>query len=371
LSDAATNRSLDGPVSGERYSQVELDQYIAAHERFVARQPQGRRLSMIYLQAQEMAFSGRDLRGADFTGSNLQRARLVRANLERANLFCVDLCGADLREADLRRADVRGVSLRNARLSGAALDEADMRDAALTRADVSAGFAQAGRSAALAGEGDKILFSVDFSHCSMRRAKLANAKLVGANFSGALLQGVDLKGAVLNGARFDGAVIDGALISGAKLDPDALKNCVTAPTPQAVARARELRERLAAAERWISTGGREGAAAVLDEEDLRPLDKAMEGRPLTALSAKRACAIGVSFAGAQLQGARFDGADLRGADFMGADLRGASFRDANLRHARFDMADVRPLPMASGGARSICLDGANLSEGCFERSVRG
>jgi uncharacterized protein YjbI with pentapeptide repeats len=369
LSEAAASRTAEPPASGARYSQVELDQLIAAHERFVARQPNGRRLSLIYLQGQEMAFSGRDLRGADFTGSNLQRARLVRANLERASLFSADLCGADVREANLRRADVRGVSLRNARLGGAMLDEADLRDAALTRADAAAGGAAAGRTATSSGTGE-ILFSVDFSHGSLKRARLANAKLRGANFAGALLQGADLKGAILIGAKFDGAVIDGAQLSGAKLDPDALANCVKAPTPQAIAKVRELQERLAAAERWITTGGREGAAAVLDDEDLRPLDKAMAGRPLTALSARRVCAIGVSFAGAQLQGARFDGADLRDADFMGADLRGASFRDANLRHARFDMADVRPLPMATGGTRSVCLDGANLSADCFERSVR-
>jgi uncharacterized protein YjbI with pentapeptide repeats len=272
-----------------------------------------------------------------------------------------------VREADLRRADIRGVSLRNANLAGSNLDEADMREAMLARADVANGFALAGRSAQIAGEGHEIIFAVDFSNCSMKRARMANARMKNANFSGAILQGCDMRGASMLGARFDGAVVDGVDLTGARMDANALRRAVASPSEEALERAEVLRERLKAAERWMASNGAEGAAAVLDDEDLRTVEDALAGRPLTALTARRACAIGVSFAGAQLQGARFDGADLREADFTGADLRGASFRGANLRHARFDRADVRPLAIASG-EREVSLDGANVADDCFSRA---
>ncbi len=353
----------------ERYTQGQLDQFMAAHERFIRRQPHGRRMNLMYLQAQDMSFAGRLLTEVDLTGANLQRARLIGADLERANLFCADMTGADARNANFRRADVRGVSLRNADLSGCILDDADLREAMLARVSAH-GYVLTGRSAtAVREEGQTLVFAVDFSNCSMNRAKLTNAKLKGANFTGALLQGVNLQGANLTGCQFDGAVLTGADLTGATYAQDALAKCVMEPSAQALKRVAELVTRLDIARRWVESNGREGSAAILDDEDLRPLARAFYGRPLTALSAKRVRAIGVSFQGVQLQGANFEGADLREADFSDADLRGASFRGANLRHARFDRADVRPLPLPDGRVREVCLDGANAPLDCFARSI--
>ena len=64
------------------------------------------------------------------------------------------------------------------------------------------------------GAGD-VVFEVDFSHCSMRRARLANARLSGANFSGALLADADLTGADFRGASFSGAILTGVRLDGA------------------------------------------------------------------------------------------------------------------------------------------------------------
>lgn len=98
----------------------------------------------------------------------------------------------------------------------------------------------------------------------------------------------------------------------------------------------------------------------------RPLQSAFERRALAALSAKRACAIGISFRHAQLQGARFDHADLREADFRDANLRGVSFHGADLRHP-FDDADMQPLPLVGGGGRVVDLTAAVYVETCFAK----
>ena len=135
-------------------------------------------------------------------------------------------------------------------------------------------------------------------------------------------------------------------------------------------RGEELLSRLSAAETWASYSGSKGSAAVLDEEDLRPIWNAFERRNLPALSAKGACAIGVNFAETQLQGAKFDGADLREANFSGADLRGASFRGAKLWHAVFDRADLRPLTLGANKSATVNLVDAQFQACAFDGSLQ-
>lgn len=353
-----------------RYTQAQINQFLAAHERFYRGEPRGHRAIMRFLQAPDIDFSGRQLVEVDLSGANLKGASFVSTNLERASFYCADLSNADVRHANLRRADLRGCSLRDANLAGTRLDEADMREAVLLRADVDRGFQLSGRSGTLTTGGDgERAFAVDFTNCSMKEAQLQKAKLKGARFEGAMLNGANLSGAVLDGATFHGAVLTGADLAHARIDPGALKNCVLDPSREAIALADQLVARLAAGTKWILSNGREGHPVVLDGEDLRPLGDVFEKRQLAAMSAKDVCAIGVSFRGARLQGAKFDGADLRDADFSGADLRGASFQNAKLWHAKFDEADLRPLPLAQG-LRGVDFSGAAYTPNAFAASVQ-
>ena len=352
------------------FSQSQLEQLFDAHERFIRRQPRSKSLVQRFLQAQGRNFSRRLLSEADLTGANLSDATMILADFERAQLFCADLSGVDARQAIFRKADIRGVSLNHARLEGANFDDADMRQAVLAYADATEGYRLVGRSAAVQPEGGGITYSVDFSNCSMKKVKLANAKLKGANFSGALMQGADLSGAVLTGANFDGGVLSGVNLERAIIDRGAMANCVVDPTAAAYARVAELLSRLESSDRWVRTNGREGTAAALDGEDLRPLGDAFQKRQLAAMSAQRTLAIGVNFAGAQLQGAKFDGADLRDADFNTADLRGASFVGANLWHANFAGADLRPLPLGGDRYSRVDLTGARFAPDAFVNALR-
>ncbi len=349
------------------FTQPILDRLIQVHERYVQRQPNGRRAIFPYTQAPGLNLSRRDLSEADFTGANFARAQMLGTNLERASLYCADLTGVEARGANFRRADIRGAILRQADLSGANLDEADMRQAMLARADLPTGFTLAGSTAGPARGSGEQAFSVDFSHCSMKGAKLNNAKLSYANFTDALLHGIVLQGANLQGATFAGAVLTGVNLSNVVVDPRALAGCVRDPTAEADRRAGVLVREVEKSVLWVNSLGAEGAPAMVDGEDLRTVGDLFVGKGLTAFSAKGACAIGVDFSGAHLQGARFDGADLRDANFRGADLRGASFEGARLFHANFDDADLRPLQLPDGSKRLVNMVGARACDGLLSR----
>jgi len=142
----------------------------------------------------------------------------------------------------------------------------------------------------------------------------------------------------------------------------ALRNCIQGPSVATVARTPHLLVRLEAHQRWIASGGRAGTSAVLDGEDLRPLEAGIGKFQLTALSARNVIAVGMNLSGAQLQGADLTGADLRDVNFEGADLRGILFRDANLAHARFGSADLTSLRVGSGAVRASDFKGARLSQ---------
>jgi uncharacterized protein YjbI with pentapeptide repeats len=363
-------RSLQAQAQLPPFTQPILDRLLEVHERFVKRQPGGRRAMIKYVQASRLNLSRRIMIDADFTGANFSRANLVSADFERASLYGADLRGADGRGANFTRADIRGATLRGANLSEANFDDADMRQAMLARTDSAGALELSGASSHQGRRGDGAAFSVDFSNCSMKGAKLRGAKLKGANFSGAVMSGAELKGADLVGAVFDGAILDSVALDGARIDAGALAACITDPSYSALQRVGALILRIEANRLWVATGGLEGRPANLDGEDLRPVAAAFAGRQLTALSARHVRAIGVSFLAAQLQGARFDGADLRDADFTSADLRGASFKGATLWHARFDGADLRPLPLGNGAACAVNLEGASFSKDCFDKSLR-
>ncbi len=346
--------------------QAEMDAALAAHERFL-RGSGGTRIILRFVEATGLDCRRRLLNDADFTGARLEGSQFAGSHLERASFYCADLRGCDLRSSNLRRSDLRGASLAGAALNGAMLDAADMRAACIVEADSKGGFRTLPRPGTNGVVQDGL--GADFTNCAMRGVRLRDANLKGANFSGAILDGADLTGAKLIGALFHGAVLTSVAMSDMALSAEQLGSCVLDPGPEAVARAVRLRAMIEQAGEWVETGGKCGAAAVLDNEDLRPLRGAFRGRVLSALSARAVCAIGVDFSGCELQGANFDGADLRGASFDSADVRGATFRDAQLSHAQFRGADLSALVLPDGSARLPNFTGAALDRTDFSLTV--
>jgi uncharacterized protein YjbI with pentapeptide repeats len=356
-------------VAGRVLNDQGFAAFAAAHEKFV-RGAGGSRAILRFVEAPGVDGRRRVLNDADFTGANLRGALFAGSHMERVALHCADLAGADLRAANLRRADMRGSVLAGAALNGAVLDEADMRAAYIAVTDASGSLQilprREGRAPGLPGEAD---LGADFTNCAMRGVRLCAANLKGADFSGAVLEGADFTGAKVSGAVFRGAVLSGLTGVPPSLSEEQRVGCIFEPDVGAIARTPVLLWTLQRAAEWFASGGEKSEPAVLDGEDLRPLGTALRERPLPALSAKRALAIGMDFTGAQLQGSNFEGADLRGAVFEGADLRGALFRGAKLSHARFSRADLKPLIGANGKPHAPVFDGATLERADFSRTI--
>ncbi len=341
-------------------SQRDLNAIMLSHERYLSYRP-GTRALLSRANLDGLNLANRNLMEADFAGASLVRANASGSNLERANFYCTDLRGCNLQSARLMRADLRGASVSGTRLAYANLDNADLR--AATMVYVGPGGIQ------VISRTDKAGLGVDFSNCSLKGASFGNAKLEGANFTGALLQDANFKNAQLTNVTFKGAVLTGVNLSELCVPASALEGCVLDVQPQAAEKLDELKHRLERHQNWIRTDGADGAPAICDGEDLRPLQHLLTGRPLTGLSARKTIGIGLDLAGSQLQGAKFDGADLRDADFTEADLRGASFKNARLAHARFGRANLGALRLANGGTLAVDLSGAGAAEEQFEHAI--
>jgi uncharacterized protein YjbI with pentapeptide repeats len=357
-SAAAARRSWD---------QQAFESAVTLHERFL-RGSGGKRAILQFIDAAGVDCRRRLLNDADFTGANLAGAAFAGSHLERANLYCANLEGGDLRAVNLRRADMRGVRLAGAVLSGAVMDEADMRAAYIAYTGAN-GAMRTLHHPGPPGASPDAGFGADFTNCAMRGVRLCAANLKGANFTGALLESADFTGARLTDAIFHDTVMSACHAERLNLTSEQLGGCILDPSIAAMRRAAELREMLTRAAEWIESDGRQGAPAVVDRADLRPLGPFLRGRVLTGISAREVVAIHLDFSGSQLQGARFDNADLRGATFDGADLRGASFRGAKLAHARFVGANLSPLALPGGGAHPVSFDGASTERADFSETV--
>ncbi len=359
---AAEAKSPGCNSRGEPISAKDFVATIRAHEDYAARLCGGRRADLRFSQLARVNLSSRRLNGINFTGANLQGANFAGASLDEALLSCADLCRANLTEASLRKADLRGARILGASFECANLDGVDFRQGTI---------AVAGNDSwAIAGQDKNGSTMVSFANCSLKGANLQNANLKNANFDGALLNGACFAGTTLENATFEGAVLIGVKISELRVPASKLSNCITDPGPEQKSRLPYLMEALQGAQLWVESGGRQGAAANLEGEDIRLLAPVMKNRKLTGIKLARTMAVNADFTACELQGANFDGADLRGAIFIGADLRGASFRGTNLAHASFFQANLLPLQLQSGVTLPTRFDGAVLDNTSFKQAMR-
>ena len=103
----------------------ETEEALKLHSRWLAGDPNGKRLDFSGGALINHDLSWRDLREAildrcDLSGCNLEGAQLNEAKLFGADLTDCNLESADLRWADLRKADLSGAKLKAARMTGAA-----------------------------------------------------------------------------------------------------------------------------------------------------------------------------------------------------------------------------------------------------------
>ena len=159
---------------------TELKTILDLHEKWLIKEPDGKRANLY------MA----DLRGADLSGAYLSGAKLSGA----------DLRGADLSGADLSGTNLRGTNLIGADLSGCNLGCADLSGSNLCRANLSCAY----------------LYMANLSRTILSYSDLSNADLCCADLSASDINGADLSGCNLGCADLSGADLSGADLSGAK-----------------------------------------------------------------------------------------------------------------------------------------------------------
>ena len=154
---------------------TELKTILDLHEKWLIKEPDGKRANLY------MA----DLRGADLSGAYLSGAKLSGADLRGADLSGADLSGTNLRGANLIGADLSGCNLGCADLSGSNLCRANLSCAYLYMANLSR----------------TILSYSDLSNADLCCAVLSASDINGADLRGADLSVADLSGADLSGAK--------------------------------------------------------------------------------------------------------------------------------------------------------------------------
>ena len=112
-------------------TQCDLNTIIQLHEKWLRREPGGKKANLSGAN-----LSSADLRGADLSDADLRGADLFDADLRDADLSHADLRGTNLSHADLSDADLSDADLSGADLSGADLSHADLRYADLRGANV-------------------------------------------------------------------------------------------------------------------------------------------------------------------------------------------------------------------------------------------
>ncbi len=148
---------------------VELKAILDLHEKWIRKEPDGKRADLY------MA----DLSGADLSGAYLSGAKLSGANLRGADLSDADLSGTNLRGANLIGADLSGCNLCCADLSCSDLSETNLSCTYLYMANLS---------------------RTNLSYADLSNADLCCADLCASDINVADLRGADLRGADLSGA---------------------------------------------------------------------------------------------------------------------------------------------------------------------------
>lgn len=115
---------------------VELKSILNLHEKWIRKEPDGKRADLSWAHLRFANLSGVDLHGADLTGADLTGANLSFADLSEACLCDALLCGANIYRASLIKADLDGADLRLANLNGADLNYACFSFADLSRTNL-------------------------------------------------------------------------------------------------------------------------------------------------------------------------------------------------------------------------------------------
>ena len=115
---------------------VELKTILDLHEKWIRKEPDGKRADLSWSDLRFANLSGVDLHGADLTGADLTGANLRFADLSEACLRDAILSGANIYRASLIKAKLVGADLSSANLYGADLNYARFSFADLSKTNL-------------------------------------------------------------------------------------------------------------------------------------------------------------------------------------------------------------------------------------------
>jgi uncharacterized protein YjbI with pentapeptide repeats len=337
----------------------EIRKIILSHQAWLKRPSSGKRADLSFRDLSRLNLERVALSGAKLAGCNLTNTRMVRADLTQADLFGADMEAVNLSGAMLTGADLRGANLHRAQLTDANLRGADFRAGELL--DDTQKTTRAGGVTRLteAKMERSILAGANFSGCDLTGADLNDADLTGAELTSAVLMGTDFCGANLDGAVFGNTVMDQATLTRTyipfTLPPDAIVQPNYTAMPVA-----DFLELVASHERWVDSGGAEGARLDLDLVSVAGAD--LSGRTLAAARLRRCRLPGARLTKASLDMAELSYIDLDESDLSDASLRGVTLRRAYLAHTLFNRADASPTQLAGGRSWPANFDGADFSD---------
>ena len=283
-------------------------QVIDLHREWLIDPKHGRRADLSRADLTHRDLSDADLRQAIISAADLTGAIFKRALLQDADLFAANLTGADMSHADMSRSILRGAILKDANLNHTTLNDADFRGGTILTTDgeveganetdltnCNLDFAMLAR-AEMTGAN---LEGTSFVGAHLRGAKLAGAKLVDTNFSDADLSEANLSETHIERANFVGSSLVGATLAranvteanfmnadlkGVEMKDVDLSSSLLAGTSLTLTVA-DLRPHVRRAfhdhEKWITTNGKDGRRADLEQEDLSYVNLA--GHNLSAI----------------------------------------------------------------------------------------
>jgi uncharacterized protein YjbI with pentapeptide repeats len=113
-------------------SRPELIEAIKKHQRYVLKQPGGKRMQLRNGNLSRIKMSKISLEDAILPGANFIQAVIKDVSFNFCDLFGTNFVEADLEGSSFERADLRGANMARAKLRNASLKAADLRSGVMT-----------------------------------------------------------------------------------------------------------------------------------------------------------------------------------------------------------------------------------------------
>ena len=363
-----------GSEAGDVKLPIALDELwdrLTAHQRFMERRQNGKRLNLARHDLSCLKFGAVNMSEAELSGTIFSCSDLFGANFSKSNLFCADFSGANLRYVRFDNCDLRGVRFDNADLTGSSLEGADCREGIILALDRPGALHDVGTDPA---NGATSFVTVNLSGAVLRKANLQAAQFTDSAMESADLSGANLQEASLLGARLANVKIEGANLKDCDFTNADLSGVDTSAPEFATATIirriqdieQTLQEKITEHKKWVESVTKLGRRLILSDCDIAGLQMAQ-----VDWSAAEFIAVnmgGINLVGATIPRTSFIRCFQRNANMADTDARGAKFVSCMLDGADFSRANLSPIVMSNGRKLSAIFEDSKLRKAMFRGS---